>query len=86
MKAPETLKEITLDYIISYCEDNKEVDWLVEVSETPVKPNKNGVIRKISFIEIRNAFVCKFFPDLAPKAAPKKPTMYERIAALKNKK
>lgn len=36
----------------------------------------------ITFIELKMAFVEKFMPEIAPKAEPKAPTMYERIKAL----
>lgn len=38
--------------------------------------------RAISFIQIKRDFVEKFMPEIAPKAQPKTPTMYEIIAAL----
>lgn len=76
------LKEVSLDYIIDYCEKHKKVDWLKNIASTEVAPNKNGKERKISFIEIRNAFVREFMPEIAPSAKPKKPSMYERIANL----
>lgn len=36
----------------------------------------------ITFIELKMAFVEEFMPEIAPKAEPKKPTMYDRIKAL----
>lgn len=83
MDAPKQLNDITIDYIIAYCQEKKEVKWLKEVALAPAKPDKNGHERKTSFFEIRNAFARKFFPDLAPKAAKeKKPTMWDKIEAL----
>ena len=40
------------------------------------------VYEKPTYIEIRKAFVAKFMPEIAPKAKEKKPSMYDRIAAL----
>ena len=38
--------------------------------------------RKISFIQIKMAFVEEFMPEIAPSRKPKKPTMYDLIASL----
>jgi hypothetical protein len=38
--------------------------------------------RQISFIQIKRDFVAKFMPELLPKAAEKKPSMYDLIDAL----
>ena len=74
--------KITLDNIINYCQKNNEVAWLKEeVAKTIV--TEEGKERKVTFIELKRAFVLKFMPEIAPKAAaPKKPSMYERIASL----
>ena len=37
------------------------------------------------FIIIKKKYFEKYFPELLPKAAPKKPTMRDKINALKNK-
>ncbi len=81
---PTKANEISIDFIINYCEANNKIAWLQEVASKEVPPNKNGKERKISFMEIRNEFVIKFFPTIAPKAE-KKLSMYDRIAALKGK-
>lgn len=39
-------------------------------------------MRKPTFIQIKTAFAQKFMPEIAPKAKEKKPSMYDRIAAL----
>lgn len=38
--------------------------------------------RPITYIQIKNEFVQKFMPDIAPQSKPKKPSMYELIANL----
>lgn len=78
----ESVNEIKFDDIVEYCKKNKQVDWLKEVALKEGLTNKNGKERKVSFIELRNEFCRKFFPDLAPQSKPKKPSMYEVIAGL----
>lgn len=82
---PQNLNEVTLDYILSYIEGKgaKEIEWLNQLIDTPVAPNKNGRERRISFMEIRKEFTLRYMPDLAPKAQDKKPSMYDRIKALR---
>lgn len=86
-------KAMKIGDIVNWCVANKQVDWLKKISETtypvltkdgePVLDKKgNPKIRKISFIEIKLAFVEKFMPEIAPEKKPKKPTMYEIIANL----
>lgn len=79
-----TLNDITLDYILSYVEEKgeKEIEWLNQLIDTPVPPNKKGRYRRISFMEIRKEFALRFLPEIAPKPQEKKPTMYERIKAM----
>jgi hypothetical protein len=50
------------------------------VADKSKEPHKE--MRPISFIQIRNDFVDKFMPELAPKKKDKEPTMYEIIANL----
>jgi hypothetical protein len=78
------IKDVTFDYIVDYVKGKGKADiqWLKEVANKPVAPDKNGKERKISFIEIRKEFVIKYLPHLAPKPKEKKPTMWERIADL----
>lgn len=87
LKEIANIKEINFDYIEEYVQEKGEKDkqWLVDLWETEVPPDKNGKKRHISFIEIRNAFVDKYMPELKPKAKPKAPTMQDRIAKLKAK-
>lgn len=53
---------------------------LVSVSDKSQEPTIEK--RPISFIQLKLNFVSKFMPEIAPKAQPKKPTMYDIIAAL----
>ena len=79
----ESINDITIDVIIAYCQEKKEVDWLKACASEEVAPDKRGRIRKKSFIEIRKEFVVKFMPEFAPKYDHNnKPTMYDKIAAL----
>lgn len=84
MKEIKNIKEIDFDFILEYVQlqGPDSVQWLKDLSQKPVKPDKRGRERKISFIEIRKEFVIKYFPELAPKPKEKKPSMWERIAAL----
>lgn len=78
----EKFMKIDIDYIINYCVENNKVEWLkAEAAKTFV--NKNGKECKASFIQIKRAFCEEFMPDIIPRAKEeKKPTMYDRIAAL----
>lgn len=78
----DSINDIKFDDIVEYCQKNKQVEWLKDVALKDGLTNKNGKSRKVSFIEIRNAFCRKFFPELAPKPQVKTPTMYERIRNL----
>lgn len=78
----ESINDIKFEDIVEYCKKNKEVEWLKEVALQEGLTNKNGKERKVSFIEIRNEFCRKFYPDLAPQPKVKKPSMYEVIAGL----
>ena len=81
MEKPNDIKEINLDYIIEYVRNEGEwaVAWLKEVVNKEMPPNKKGNPRKVTFIEIRNEFVKRFMPELAPPTKEKKPSMYDRI-------
>lgn len=84
MEKPNNIKEIDLNYIIAYVvnEGKWAVEWLKELANKEMPPNKNGKPRKITFIEIRQEFVRRYMPELAPPAKEKKPSMYERINSL----
>lgn len=80
-------KKMKIEDIIAWCKENNQVDWLKEIAKKtyPATNKKTGETfeRKISFIEIKNEFVAKFMPELAPKATkPKKPSMWDMIDAL----
>lgn len=75
---------------------NKDIKWLVDFTETQVedvdkktgkvKVGEDGkpIMRDPTYIEIRNAFVTKYFPDLAPKRKTTKSNMIKNsIAELK---
>ena len=70
-------KKMKMENIIEWCVEHKEVNWLKEVA---LKENAEGKLP--SFFQIRKAFCLKFMPEIMPTAAPKKPTMYDLIAAL----
>jgi hypothetical protein len=98
-------KDIDLDYIIKYCQEqgSEAVAWLKETAQKKVnvkvyprvQQEKDGKTisvadttkepkveeRKITFIQLKKAFVEKFMPDIMPKSK-KKESMYDIIAAL----
>lgn len=51
-----------------------------KVADKSAKPTIE--MRPITFIQLKNEFVKTFMPELMPKKADKKPTMYELINAL----
>ncbi len=69
-------KTMSIEDIIEWCQENGKTDWL----KTYAAKEKNG--KKPTFFQIRKAFCTKFMPELLPKAKTKKPTMYDKIAAL----
>ena len=64
-------KTMTIDDIIEYCQKNGEVEWLKGVAQKPA-----------TYFQIKKAFCLKFMPEIMPKAKPKKPTFYDKIANL----
>lgn len=74
-------KDMTIDDIIQWCKDNKQVDWL-KATAAKTFPKEDGTTRKITFIELKLEFVREFMADIAPKAKPKKPSMFDKIGAL----
>ena len=75
MENPNSIKDITIDYIIAYCEQTDEsMEWLKTLVDTP-KNNKDGKPREVTFIEIRSAFIKMYFPALFSG----KPSMRDRI-------
>jgi hypothetical protein len=81
MEKPSNIKEIKVDYVIDYCKEQGQwaVEWLKELANKEVPPNKNGKDRKITFIEIRQEFVKRFMPEMLPQAREKKPSMFDVI-------
>ena len=75
-------KTMSLDDLMNWCIVNKQVKWLKEISAKKIKDKKTGVMREITFFELKIAFAKKFMPEILPKKQPKAPTMWERIAAL----
>lgn len=82
MQKLTSIDEVTFEYIVEYCKENSEVDWLKETMSQPVAPDKRGRERRKSFIELRKEFTLKFMPEIAPKPAAPKKTMYDIIAEL----
>lgn len=84
MREINDIKEINLAFILEYVKEQgpDAIQWLKDLKNKPVPPDKNGRERKMSFIELRNEFANKFFPELAPKHKEKKPSMWEQIDAL----
>ena len=81
MERPATAKDITLEYIMAYCKERGEsaVMWLKGIANTQGLTDKNGKERKITFIEIRQAFIKAYMPELVKEPQEKKPSMYELI-------
>lgn len=96
---PEELeyKNLKMEDIIKYCQENKQVKWLKEYALTPVQATDekkgplydedgNPIMRKRTFIEIKLAFCDAFRPEIAPKrkSKDKGPSMYDLIAGLED--
>lgn len=94
MEDVEDITEVTLPLMYEYVKRKgpDAEDWLIEMLEKEVPSKKkdkdgNPVMRKTTFIEQRNEFAKKYFPDLAPKGVSKKPTVTKDILAeLKERK
>ena len=87
MKEITNIKEITMDYIMEYVSEKGEEheQWLLDLYDKEVDPDKNGKERRISFIEIRQEFVEEYMPELKPIPKEKKPTMEVKMDALRAK-
>jgi len=87
MKEITNIKEITTDFIIEYLAEQGEEheQWLIDLYDSEVKPDKNGKPRTISFIEIRQEFVKEYMPEILPVPKEKKPTMQSKIDELRAK-
>ena len=80
------LKQITLPIIKRHVMElgKKDAKWLIDFMKTEVeKKDKEGkkVMRIPTYIEVRNEFARKYFPDLAPKGTTKKATMMKDTLA-----
>ena len=80
------LKQITLPIIKRHVMElgKKDAKWLMDFMKTEVeKKDKDGkkVMRIPTYIEVRNEFARKYFPDLAPKGTTKKATMMKDTLA-----
>ena len=76
-------KTCKMDDIINYCVKHDEVEWLKETCAMTFSTDKNRKgTRKITAMEVKQAFFQKYMPEKMPKAKPKKPSFYERVAAL----
>ena len=80
------LKQITLPMIKRHVKElgKKDVKWLVDFMKTEVeKKDKDGkkVMRVPTYIEVRNEFARKYFPDLAPKGTTRKASMMKDTLA-----
>ena len=74
-------KDMKIEDIIAWCQENNQVEWLKQAA-SKTYTTENGKERRISFIELKLEFVRKFMADIAPKAKPKKPSMYDLINSL----
>lgn len=94
MEDVEDITEVTLPLMYEYVKRKgpDAEDWLIEMLEKEVPSKKkdkdgNPVMRKTTFIEQRNEFAKKYFPDLAPKGTSKKtPVTKDILAELKARK
>lgn len=68
------IKDITFDFIGEYCGEHGELDWMEELVDKDTK-----------FIELRNAFLNKFFPDVMATKKEKKLTMKDKMKLLREK-
>ena len=80
------LKQITLPIIKRHVMElgKKDAEWYVEFAETEIeKKGKDGkkVMRVPTYIEVRNEFARKYFPDLAPKGTTRKASMMKDTLA-----
>ena len=71
-------KSMKFEDIVNWCKENNEVNWLKDIVADFEAKNE----RKITFIELKRAFVEKFMPEIAPAKKVKKPSMYDIIASL----
>ena len=60
---PESIADVSYEFIENYCDANDEGDWLLEKVDTVIT-DKNGASRDYPFVNLRSDFVKKFFPDI----------------------
>jgi len=76
MEKPNGIKEITIDYIIAYCEQEDErIEWLNNFVNEGKIDKKSNEQRNATFYEIRSAFIKRYFPSMFSG----KPSMRDRI-------
>ena len=82
MDAPKKITDVKLDFIMQHAKENGHVDWLkAKANET--KKDDSGEEKAISFVELRNAYVKEFMPEIAKKKKPKKAKNFiDKINAL----
>jgi hypothetical protein len=100
------IKDISLDDIIQWCQENNQIEWLKATASKTVErkiyptityTGKDGKEHtkmdkkaepikveqaKISYVQIKFAFLKKFFPELTKEEKEPKESMWDRIAAL----
>jgi hypothetical protein len=74
-------KSMTFEQIVAWCKANNQVAWLKEIGKQTTT-DEDGKVHRISFIEIKVAFVNKFMPEIAPKKKETKPSMYDILDSL----
>lgn len=76
------VKALNIDAIIELVKAHKDEAWLKSLAQEQ-REDKNGKLRKISFVEIRSAVINRYdeLKELRPKVQ-KKDTFYEKIAKL----
>ena len=76
------VKALNIDAIIDLVKAHKDEAWLKSLAQEQ-REDKNGKMRKISFVEIRSAVINRYdeLKELRPKVQ-KKDTFYEKIAKL----
>lgn len=78
-------QSMKIEDIINWCKANNQTEWLKATAKKTypvIDKDGNTKTRKISFIELKLAFVNEFMQEIAPKAKEKKPSMYDLIASL----
>ncbi len=54
-------EDITQEFMINYCKENGQIEWLKEqVQKTYV--DKKGKTRRVTWMQVRSNFQAKFFP------------------------